>query len=165
MGSLIKTQSRLKNRDRQNLDTCTPVSIQSHSHARFDPRSLPLSLTHTHTPLPATRAVYQVIIVWLQRFIICTDWVRTDGKGQASLTRRSRNIFPRPAACLPSLSSERANCKCICLRKSRALAQTPPWKTAGRARMVSAHMTWGSSQTDAVLSKWLYLWRYGGGWA
>lgn len=46
-------------------------------------------------PSPATAAVYQVIIVWLQRFIICTDWVTTDAKGQASLTRCSRNIFPR----------------------------------------------------------------------
>lgn len=53
--------------------------------------------------MPATRAVYQVIIVWLQRFIICTDWVTTDGKGQAPLTRCSRNIFPhRPRVCPPS---------------------------------------------------------------
>ncbi len=71
-----------------------------------------LSLTHTHThthtkiprrPASATGAVYQVIIVWLQRFIICTDWVTTDGKGQAPLTRCSRNIFPRrPRVCPPS---------------------------------------------------------------
>lgn len=120
MGSLIKTQSHLKNRDWRNLDTCT------HTHALIALCiSGPLSLTHTHplkspaAPAPATRAVYQVIIVWLQRFIICTDWVTTDGKGQAPLTRCSRNIFPRrPRVCPPSLS-ERANCKCICLRKRR----------------------------------------------
>lgn len=69
--------------------------------------------------MPATRAVYQVIIVWLQRFIICTDWVTTNGKGQAPLTRRSPKHISAPAACLPSLSSERANCKCICLRRRR----------------------------------------------
>lgn len=68
-----------------------------------------LSHTQTHTlkspaaPMPATRAVYQVIIVWLQRFIICTDWVTTDSKGQAPLTRCSQNIFPRrPRVCPPS---------------------------------------------------------------
>lgn len=75
MGSLIKTQSHLKNRDWQNLDTHT----QTHSlkltlkatrtHTRFDSSMyLKPSLSHTHTkiprrPAPATRAVYQVIIV------------------------------------------------------------------------------------------------------
>lgn len=116
MGSLIKTQSHLKNRDWQNLDTCTQTQSQTHTqshlriHTRFDSSMyLKPSLSHTHTkiprrPAPATRAVYQVIIVWLQRFIICTDWVTTDGKGQAPLTRCSRNIFPRwPRVCPPSL--------------------------------------------------------------
>ena len=146
MGSLIKTQSHLKNRDWQNLDirTHTPTQSQSltlslthvrthtitqsqahtqscsHTYTVYVSQALFLSLsllhtythththTHTHTkiprrPAPATRAVYQVIIVWLQRFIICTDWVTTDGKGQAPLTRCSRNIFPhRPRVCPPS---------------------------------------------------------------
>ncbi len=96
-------------------DTQSQTHTQSHSHihTRFDSSMyLKPSLSHTHThthtkiprhPAPATRAVYQVIIVWLQRFIICTDWVTTDGKGQAPLTRCSRNIFPRrPRVCPPS---------------------------------------------------------------
>lgn len=121
MGSLIKTQSHLKNRDWQNFDTRTRTLEHTHhlkhtkSHLRaFDSSTYPepslsLSLSFSLTlkspaaPAPATRAVYQVIIVWLQRFIICTDWVTTGGKGQAPLTRCSRNIFPRrPRVCPPS---------------------------------------------------------------
>lgn len=136
MEPLIKTHSHLKIRDQGNLDTftLTPRLKHTHTHQLWSLNvsqacSLPPSLSLPkipHCPSPATRAVYHVIIVWLQRFIICTDWVTTNGKGQALLTHCSRNIFPhRPHVCPPSRSSERANCKCICLRRRNGCTRPP----------------------------------------
>lgn len=84
MGSLIKTRS--------NLKTVTGRTL-THTHT--------LTL-HRSGSTPATRAVYQVIIVWIQHFIICTDWVTSD-KGQAPLSRHRQNIFPHRPACVLAL--------------------------------------------------------------
>lgn len=77
-------------------------------------------MPHTHTPQPlltwASGAVYQVIIVWLHRFIIYTDWVSADAKGQAPLAVRCFGPLRwelLPPCCL----SERPNCTFICLKK------------------------------------------------
>lgn len=77
--------------------------------------------THTHAPQPlltwASGAVYQVIIVWLHRFIIYTDWVSTDAKGQAPLAVRCFGPLRwelLPPCCL----SERPNCTFICLKRT-----------------------------------------------
>ena len=125
MGSLIKTLSHLKTVSAGTLTHTHPhqgtlllnlsythILIQLHTHAH----------THTVPDRPwachysSLSSNYCLITAFHYLHWLSHNWRQ---RSDTIITRAPKHISTM-ADCLPSLSSERANCKCICLRTRRA---------------------------------------------